>query len=61
MFFFFFLLITLSCMTILKTGSVNTIQKPKIKVNFWLKHKISEVGDLHSEIDPGPAGVQCLC
>lgn len=48
-------------MTILKTGSVNTIQKPKIKVNFWLKHKISEVGDLHSEIDPGPAGVQCLC
>lgn len=29
----------------LSHGSVNTIQELKIKANFWLKPKISEVGD----------------
>ncbi|PKU44637.1 rna-directed dna polymerase from mobile element jockey-like [Limosa lapponica baueri] len=45
------------CQAILKAGSANSIQEPKIKVNFWLKPKISEVGDLHSEFDPSPTGV----
>lgn len=47
----------LSCMSILKAGSVNTVQEPKIKVYFWLEPQISEVGDLHAEFNPGPSGV----
>lgn len=48
-------------MTILKAGSVNTTQEPKIEVNFFLKPKISEVGGLCSEFDPGPTSVYLLC
>jgi len=48
-------------MAILKAGSVNTTQEPKIKGYFWLKPKISEVGDLHAVFDPRPTSVYWLC